>query len=422
MEDNFLKKKLKEIYGYEDFRGHQKEIIENLIKGEDSLVIMPTGSGKSLCYQLPAIIKEGTAVIISPLIALMKDQVDFLDSLNVKAGYLNSTMSKKAILSIKNQVSANTLKLLYIAPESFTKPETLDFLKEINISFVGIDETHCISDWGHDFRPEYRKIRPAIKQLGDKPIIALTATATPRVQKDIVKNLDMKNGRLYKSSFDRKNLRYVIKPKTDQKKQIVHFIKQQINNSGIIYCHSRKTVEELAEFLNINDIKAVPYHAGLDNSSREMNQEAFLKEEVKIIVATIAFGMGIDKPDVRFVIHYDIPKSLEGYYQETGRAGRDGKSSICVLFYSDKDAVKIEKFNKDKPVSEKFNATALIKEVKKYCKCPICRRKQILHYFGEFHPGNCGNCDNCINKPSEYNAKDEVLLVLQTIPNSSCRT
>ncbi len=415
MENSLLNKKLKEIFGYEQFRGNQKKIISNLLENKNGLVIMPTGSGKSLCYQLPAILKEGTAIVISPLIALMKDQVDFLKSIGVNAAFLNSTLSKKVVNQMKEDLSSGIIKLLYIAPESFTKQETLDFLNTLKLSFVAIDETHCISDWGHDFRPEYRKIRQSINSLGTLPIIALTATATTRVQKDIIKNLEIENSQFFKSSFDRKNLHYLVKPKIEADKQIAQYIKKNQGQAGIIYCHSRKTVEKLAEFLSINGIKAAPYHAGLDSNSRIKNQESFIKEEIDIIVATIAFGMGIDKPDVRFVIHYDMPKSLEGYYQETGRAGRDGLRSLCILFYSSKDATKLEKFNKDKPVSEKINAKTLIQEVKKYAICPICRRKQLLYYFGEEYSGNCNNCDNCIYPSKQYEGQHLAEIVLKTL-------
>ncbi|MCP3659479.1 MAG: DNA helicase RecQ [Bacteroidetes bacterium] len=417
MESIFLKNKLKEIFGYTDFRKNQEEILNYFLKRKDLLVIMPTGSGKSLCYQLPAAILPGMAIIISPLIALMKDQVDFLNSKNINSEFISSSLSKKNLLNIHDQIKSGQIKMLYIAPESFTKEDTINFLKTINISFIAIDEAHCISEWGHNFRPEYRKIRPSVDKIANIPIIALTATATPRVQRDIMQNLNIEKGGIFKSSFKRDNLYYEVRPKIDEKKYLIHFIKKNKNKAGIIYCHSRKTVEELSEFLNINEIKSAPYHAGLDVNIRSKNQEDFLKEEINIVVATIAFGMGIDKPDVRFVFHYDIPKSIEGYYQETGRAGRDNMPSKCIMFFSDKDASKLEKYNKDKPVSEKLNAKLLIDEVRNYSITPICRRNQLLYYFGETNimQDKCNNCDNCINPTPIINSKNQAILILNTI-------
>lgn len=415
MKKDFLRKKLKEIFGYDKFRDNQEEVLNYFLNKKDLLVIMPTGSGKSLCYQLPAVILPGMAIIISPLIALMKDQVDFLKSIGIKAVFISSTLSKKALLNIQDQMTSGKIKMVYIAPESFTKEDTINFLKKLNISFIAIDEAHCISEWGHNFRPEYRKIRPSVDKIGKIPIIALTATATPRVEKDIMKNLNIENAGVFKTSFKRENLYYEVKPKIDEKKYLVHFIKKHKNKAGIIYCHSRKTVEELSEFLNINEIKSVPYHAGLDASLRSKNQEDFLQEKIDIVVATIAFGMGIDKPDVRFVFHYDMPKSIEGYYQETGRAGRDNLPSECIMFYSDKDAIKLEKYNKDKPVSEKINAKNLIDEVRSYSISPICRRNQLLYYFGEANSEKCNNCDNCLNPSEKIQAKEHILLILDVI-------
>ncbi len=417
MGNSFLKNKLKEIFGYNSFRKNQEEVLNYFLKGKDLLVIMPTGSGKSLCYQLPAAIQPGMAIVISPLIALMKDQVDFLNSINLNSVFISSTLSKKNLLNIHENIKSGKIKMLYVAPESFTKEDTINFLKSVNISFIAIDEAHCISEWGHNFRPEYRKIRPSVDKIGKIPIIALTATATPIVQKDIMKNLEIENAGVFKSSFKRDNLYYEVRPKIDEKKILVHFIKKNKNKAGIIYCHSRKTVEELSEFLNINEIKSVPYHAGLDASIRSKNQEDFLKQKIDIVVATIAFGMGIDKPDVRFVFHYDMPKSIEGYYQETGRAGRDNHPSQCIMFFSDKDASKLEKYNKDKPISEKLNAKILIDEVRNYSISPVCRRNQLLFYFGEtdLMETKCNSCDNCINPAKKINCKNEIILVLKII-------
>ncbi|MBD2701100.1 DNA helicase RecQ [Spirosoma sp. BT702] len=410
-----LKERLKEIFGYGQFRGEQEAIIYSIMAGRNTFVIMPTGAGKSLCYQLPAIVSDGTAVVISPLIALMKNQVDQLNAFGINAQFLNSTLSKAEMNKVKKDTLNSSLKLLYIAPESLTKEENLDFLKKANISFVAIDEAHCISEWGHDFRPEYRKIRGIVDNIGNLPVIALTATATPKVQQDIQKNLQMEDANLYKSSFNRKNLYYEIKPKVDAKKQLIKYVKQNKGKSGIVYCLSRKTVEEIAELLSVNDIKALPYHAGLDPQTRMHNQDAFLNEDVDVICATIAFGMGIDKPDVRFVIHYDAPKSLEGYYQETGRAGRDGLEGNCVMFYSYDDIVKLEKFNKDKPVTERDNAKHLLHEMVSYANLGVCRRRQLLGYFGEFLDKDCGFCDNCMKPTEKYKAQHEVVLALQTV-------
>ena len=410
-----IKERLKEIFGYSQFRGDQEAIIHSILAGRNTFVIMPTGAGKSLCYQLPAIISEGTAIVISPLIALMKNQVDQLNAFGVNAQFLNSTLSKAEMNKVKKDTLNGTLKLLYIAPESLTKEENLDFLKKASISFVAIDEAHCISEWGHDFRPEYRKIRGIVDDIGNLPVIALTATATPKVQQDIQKNLQMEEADLYKTSFNRKNLYYEIKPKVEAKKQLIKFVKQNKGKSGIIYCLSRKTVEEIAELLNVNDVKALPYHAGLDPQTRIHNQDAFLNEDVDVICATIAFGMGIDKPDVRFVIHYDAPKSLEGYYQETGRSGRDGLEGNCIMFYSYDDIVKLEKFNKDKPVTERDNARHLLTEMVSYSNLGVCRRRQLLGYFGEFMEKDCGFCDNCVKPTERFKAQHEVVLALQTV-------
>jgi ATP-dependent DNA helicase RecQ len=407
--------KLKTVFGYNQFRGTQEEIINTILAGKNAFVIMPTGAGKSLCYQLPALMTSGTAIVISPLIALMKNQVDQLNALGVNAQFLNSTLTKSEIAKVKKGITSGEVKLLYVAPESLTKEENISFLKKGNISFVAIDEAHCISEWGHDFRPEYRKIKSIIEQLGNLPVIALTATATPKVQIDIQKNLQMEDAALFKSSFNRKNLYYEVRPKSNTKKQLIKFIHNNKGKSGIIYCLSRKKVEEIAELLKVNDIKALPYHAGLDPHVRIKNQDAFLNEDADVIVATIAFGMGIDKPDVRFVIHYDAPKSLEGYYQETGRGGRDGLEGNCLMFYSYNDIIKLEKFNKDKSVTERDNARHLLQEMSAYAESAVCRRKQLLHYFGEHLEKDCGFCDNCIKPREKFEAKDEVLLALKTV-------
>lgn len=404
------KEALKKFFGFDSFKGNQEEIIVSLLQNKDIFVIMPTGAGKSLCYQLPALMLPGTAIVISPLIALMKNQVDsirgFSDSDNV-AHFLNSSLSKSDILTVKNDIISGNTKLLYVAPETLKKDETLDFLRTIKVSFVAVDEAHCISEWGHDFRPEYRRIKSMVKEIGNVPIIALTATATPKVQHDIQKNLNMLDALVYKSSFNRHNLYYEVKPKKSKEKvykDMVSYIKNSLGKSGIIYCLSRKKVEEIAEMLKINGVNALPYHAGLDAKTRARNQDAFLMEDADVIVATIAFGMGIDKPDVRYVIHYDVPKSLEGYYQETGRAGRDGINGDCIMFYNPNDIEKLEKFLKDKPVAEQEIGTLLIDETSAYAESSQCRRKFLLHYFGEnYDDSQCGDmCDNCRHpKPKE---------------------
>jgi ATP-dependent DNA helicase RecQ len=411
-----LKEQLKKTFGFSQFRGEQEAIILNTIQGKNSFVLMPTGAGKSLCYQLPAIVMEGTAIVISPLIALMKNQVDQMVAFGINAQFLNSSLTRAEINRVKAEVISGAVKLLYIAPESLNKQENLNFLKQAKISFVAIDEAHCISEWGHDFRPEYRKIRTIIETIDEKmPIIALTATATPKVQIDIQKTLNLEDATVFKSSFNRKNLYYEIRSKKDIDKQLIRFIKSHNGKAGIIYCLSRKRVEEIAELLHVNSVKALPYHAGLEPQVRMTNQEAFLNEEVDVMVATIAFGMGIDKPDVRFVIHYDAPKSLEGYYQETGRAGRDGLDGTCILFYTYDDILKLDKFNKDKAVTEKENAKILLSEMVYYTNLGVCRRKQLLHYFGEHMAENCGFCDNCLHPTPTFKAEDEVSLVLQAV-------
>jgi ATP-dependent DNA helicase RecQ len=398
---------LQNFFGFDNFKGEQEAIITNILAGNDTFVIMPTGGGKSMCYQLPALMSEGTAIVISPLIALMKNQVDQLRAFGGSesiAHFLNSSLTKADILRVKEDVLAGKTKLLYVAPESLTKQENIDFLRQNLVSFVAVDEAHCISEWGHDFRPEYRKIRQVISNIGDNiPIIALTATATPKVQQDIQKNLQMNNATIYKSSFNRSNLFYEVRAKRNVIKEIVKFVKQNQGKSGIIYCLSRKKVEEVAEALNLNGVKALPYHAGLDPKVRADTQDKFLMEDVDVIVATIAFGMGIDKPDVRYVIHHDVPKSMEGYYQETGRSGRDGGEGVCVAFYSEKDIDKLQKFMKDKPVAEREIGTQILKEVIDYAESSVCRRKQLLHYFGEnFNEAGCNNmCDNCCG-PKEH--------------------
>lgn len=413
---------LKKFFGFENFKGNQKDIIKSVLSGRDTFVIMPTGGGKSMCYQLPALINNGTAIIISPLIALMKNQVDSIRNFGTEQGiahFLNSSLTKAEILNVKNDLTNGKTKLLYVAPESLTKKENVDFFRTIKISFYAIDEAHCISEWGHDFRPEYRRLRPIIEEIGKKvPIIALTATATPKVQQDIQKNLNMMDANIFKSSFNRPNLYYEIRPK-DKKTvngEIVKFVKNNPGKSGIIYCLSRKMVEEMAEALQVNGIKALPYHAGLDSPTRRKNQDMFLMEDVDVIVATIAFGMGIDKPDVRFVIHHDIPKSLEGYYQETGRSGRDDGEGNCITFYSYDDIQKLEKFMKSKPVAEQEIAKQLLHETVAYAESSVCRRKQLLHYFGEVYQNeNCGNCDNCLHPKTSFEGNEYVELVLKTI-------
>lgn len=412
---------LQNFFGFDNFKGDQEAIITSILQKKDTFVIMPTGGGKSICYQLPALMSEGTAIVISPLIALMKNQVDQLrafggtDSI---AHFLNSSLNKSEITKVKEDVSSGETKLLYVAPESLTKPENVEFLRGISISFVAVDEAHCISEWGHDFRPEYRRIRQVIDNIGDNiPIIALTATATPKVQQDIQKNLQMNNASLFKSSFNRPNLFYEVRAKRNVIKEIVRYAKMNSGKSGIVYCLSRKKVEEVAEALKLNGIKALPYHAGLDPKTRAETQDNFLMEDVDVIVATIAFGMGIDKPDVRYVIHHDIPKSMEGYYQETGRSGRDGGEGICVAFYSQKDIDKLTKFMKDKPVAEREIGTQILKEVIDYAESSVCRRKQILHYFGEnFNETGCNNmCDNCRHPKKYFDAELPLLKVLTLI-------
>lgn len=409
---------LKKHFGFTSFKGNQEGIIQNVLKGNDTFVLMPTGGGKSLCYQLPSLIMPGTAIIISPLIALMKNQVDAMRSFSEEDGvahFLNSSLNKAAIAKVKHDILEGRTKLLYVAPESLTKEENIQFLKKVKISFYAIDEAHCISEWGHDFRPEYRRIRPIINEIGTKPLIALTATATPKVQHDIQKNLGMLEANVFKSSFRRHNLYYEVRPKKNVVKEIIKFIKSNSGKSGIIYCLSRKKVEELAETLKVNGIKALPYHAGLDSATRSQNQDRFLMEEADVIVATIAFGMGIDKPDVRFVIHYDIPKSLEGYYQETGRAGRDGGEGNCIAFYSYKDIQKLEKFMQGKPISEQEIGKQLLLETVSYAESSVCRPKQLLNYFGEEMPEVCENCDNCLRPKTQFEGMEDILIVLKAI-------
>ena len=411
---------LKKHFGFDTFKGNQEAIIKNLLAGNDTFVLMPTGGGKSLCYQLPSLLSEGTAVVISPLIALMKNQVDAMRNFSEEDGvahFINSSLNKASIDLVKEDILSGKTKLLYVAPESLTKEENIEFLKQVKISFYAVDEAHCISEWGHDFRPEYRRIRPIINEIGSRPLIALTATATPKVQHDIQKNLGMTDAAVFKSSFNRPNLYYEVRPKTQNvDKDIIKYIKSQPGKSGIIYCLSRKKVEELAETLKVNGINALPYHAGMDSNTRTHNQDAFLLEEVDVIVATIAFGMGIDKPDVRFVIHYDIPKSLEGYYQETGRAGRDGGEGQCITFYINKDLQKLEKFMQGKPIAEQEIGKQLLLETAAYAESSVCRRKLLLHYFGEeYTEENCGNCDNCLNPKKQVEAQDMLCAVLDTV-------
>jgi len=415
-----LAEQLKKYFGFDTFKGNQEAIIRNLLAGKDTFVLMPTGGGKSLCYQLPSLLMEGTAIVISPLIALMKNQVDAMRNFSEEDGvahFINSSLTKSAIEQVKADILAGKTKLLYVAPESLTKEDNVGFLKHVKISFYAVDEAHCISEWGHDFRPEYRRIRPIINEIGKAPIIALTATATPKVKMDIQKSLGITDATEFKSSFNRPNLYYEVRPKTNNvDKDIIKFIKQNPEKSGIIYCLSRKKVEELTEILCANGIKARAYHAGMDSATRNANQDAFLKEDIEVIVATIAFGMGIDKPDVRFVIHYDVPKSLEGYYQETGRAGRDGGEGQCITFYSNKDLQKLEKFMQGKPVSEQEIGKQLLLETAAYAESSVCRRKVLLHYFGEeYTEDNCGNCDNCLNPKKQVEAQDSLCAVIETI-------
>lgn len=420
IKDVNLTKALKQYFGFDHFKGDQETIIRNLLAGNDTFVLMPTGGGKSLCYQLPSLLMEGTAIVISPLIALMKNQVDVMNGMSEDgcvAHYLNSSLNKAAILQVMEDVRSGKTKLLYVAPESLNKEENVEFLRTIKISFYAVDEAHCISEWGHDFRPEYRNIRPTILKIGNAPVIALTATATDKVRCDIKKNLGINDAREFKSSFNRPNLYYEVRPKTAEvDRNIIMFIRQHAGKSGIIYCLSRKKVEELAAILQANDIKAAPYHAGLDSATRSQTQDGFLMERIDVIVATIAFGMGIDKPDVRFVIHYDIPKSLEGYYQETGRAGRDGGEGLCVTFYSNKDLQKLEKFMEGKPIAEQDIGRQLLLETAAYAESSVCRRKMLLHYFGEeYTEENCHNCDNCLHPKTKREAQNALLITLKAV-------
>ncbi len=415
-----LAAELKKYFGFDTFKEKQEAAIQNLLDGKDTFVLMPTGGGKSLCYQLPSLIMEGTAIVISPLIALMKNQVDAMRNYSEEDGvahFINSSLNKSAIDQVKTDILSGKTKLLYVAPESLTKEENVEFLKSVKISFYAIDEAHCISEWGHDFRPEYRRIRPIVNEIGNAPVIALTATATDKVRTDIKKNLGIVDAKEFKSSFNRPNLYYEVRPKTkDVDKDIIKFIRQHPGKSGIIYCLSRKKVEELAAILKTNDIKAAAYHAGLDSATRSQTQDDFLMERIDVIVATIAFGMGIDKPDVRFVIHYDIPKSLEGYYQETGRAGRDGGEGMCIAFYSNKDLRKLDKFMEGKPVAEQDIGRQLLQETAAYAETSVCRRKTLLHYFGEaYDKANCGNCDNCLHPKTKVEAKDQMVIALKAI-------
>ena len=420
IETSQLRSCLKEFFGYDAFKGDQLSIIQHLVEGNNAFVLMPTGGGKSLCYQLPAMVMKGTAIVISPLIALMKNQVDairgFVSGNDGIAHFLNSSLSRTQIAEVREDLLSGVTKLLYVAPESLTKDENIALLKEIHISFYAVDEAHCISEWGHDFRPEYRKIRSIIEEIQPAPVIALTATATPKVQSDILKNLRIQEAKVFKSSFNRPNLYYEIRDKVEPEKDIIKFIRQNPGKSGIIYCLSRKKVEELAQVLCINGISALPYHAGLDAKTRAENQDKFLMEEIRVIVATIAFGMGIDKPDVRFVIHYDIPKSIEGYYQETGRAGRDGQEGICITYYSYKDIQKLEKFMQGKPVAEQEIGKQLLSETVAYAESSQCRRKLLLSYFGEDYPqDNCGSCDNCLHPKTSFDGREEMCLVIELV-------
>ncbi len=416
-----LKPILKTFFGFSRFKGNQEAVIINLMDGNDTFVVMPTGGGKSLCYQLPALLKDGTAIVVSPLIALMKNQVDMIRNFGTQSGIahvMNSSLSKSEINIVREDLLSGKTKLLYMAPESLTKEDNIEFLRKIEISLYAIDEAHCISEWGHDFRPEYRKLRPIINAIGKNvPVIALTATATLKVQEDILKNLDIVDAQVFKSSFDRTNLYYEVRPKTKNViKDVIKYIKTQPGKSGIVYCLSRKKVEEIAESLVVNGIRALPYHAGLDASTRRNNQDMFLMEDVDVIVATIAFGMGIDKPDIRFVIHHDIPKSIEGYYQETGRGGRDGGEGNCITFYSYDDIQKLEKFMKDKPVAEQEIAKELLFETVAYAESSVCRHKLLLHYFGEYYPhDNCGACDNCLNPKEKFEGQDDIQLVIEAV-------
>ena len=420
IDSTLLQSKLKHFFGFDAFKGDQERIIRHLVDGGNAFVLMPTGGGKSLCYQLPALVMEGTAIVISPLIALMKNQVDairgFVESNDGIAHFLNSSLGRTQIAEVRDDLLSGVTKLLYVAPESLTKEENIQLLKEIHISFYAVDEAHCISEWGHDFRPEYRKIRSIIDQIQPAPVIALTATATPKVQSDILKNLRITDATVFKSSFNRPNLYYEVRDKIDAEKDIIRFIRQHPGKSGIVYCLSRKKVEELAQLLVINGIQALPYHAGLDAKTRADNQDRFLMEDIQVIVATIAFGMGIDKPDVRFVIHYDIPKSIEGYYQETGRAGRDGQEGLCITYYSYKDIQKLEKFMQGKPVAEQEIGKQLLAETVAYAESSQCRRKLLLNYFGEdYRQDNCGCCDNCLHPKATFDGKEEMCLVIELI-------
>jgi ATP-dependent DNA helicase RecQ len=419
---DFLAEALQRHFGFGTFKGNQEAVIRNILAGNDTFVLMPTGGGKSLCYQLPSLLMEGTAIVISPLIALMKNQVDAMRNFSEENGvahFINSTLNKAAIDHVKYDIRRGKTKLLYVAPESLTKEENVEFLRQVPVSFYAVDEAHCISEWGHDFRPEYRRIRPIINRIAPRPVIALTATATPKVQHDIQKNLEMMDAKVFKSSFNRENLYYEVRQKDKHiDKEIVKFVKNNLDKSGIIYCLSRKKVEDFALILKANNIDAIAYHAGMDPIARSDNQDKFLMEKVNVIVATIAFGMGIDKPDVRYVIHYDIPKSIEGYYQETGRAGRDGGEGKCIVFYASKDLKKLEKFTHGKPVSEQEIGKQLLEETRSYAETSVCRRKVLLHYFGEeYNEDNCGNCDNCLNPKKQVEAKELLISVLETVEN-----